>query len=261
MKKLALVAAVLVCFVSIIGGKFYYDHKVGQISRSSEASSSELTAGLSVNDDSGMPIVKQIDKLPPSLQEAARHANKTGGQVQLALVGDASVQTYASLLQARLDATFGQSFFKVIPLSVGAANSLQFNQLKMKKLFQAVNGKPDAVIDVPLIYNDDHQVRTDDTATVMSYFKTKVKESYPKAAFFALLPNPSPKFSYMSDRLATLASYLNKQKIHTIAPFSHLPRSTSLKTLVGSDGRNLSSKGQTYWMNAVAKDWNLKSGD
>lgn len=261
MKKLALFAAILICLMSIIGGKLYYDHKVGQISRTSEASAGELTAGLSVNDDSEMPIVKQINKLPQSLRAAARHANKTGGQVQLAIVGDASSQAYALLLQARLDATFGQSFFKVTPLSVGTANSLQFNQLKLKKMFQAVSDKPDAVIDVPLIYNDDHQVRTDDTATVVGYFKAKVRESYPKAAFFVLLPNPSPKLSYMGDRLATLDSYLKKQKINTIAPFNHLPRSASLKNLVASDGRNLSSKGQTYWINAVAKDWNLKTSN
>lgn len=261
MKKLALVLAILICFASIIGGKLYYNHKVGQISRTSETTSGELSADLSVNDDSNMPIVKQINKLPLSLREAARNANKKGGQVQLAIVGDASVQMYASLLQARLDATFGQSFFKVTPLSVGAANSLQFNQLKMKKLFQAVSSKPDAVIDVPLVYNDDHQVRTDDTATVIGYFEAKVKESYPKAAFFTLLPNPSPKLGYMSDRLTTLESYLKKQKINMIAPFSHLPRSTSLKSLIASDGRNLNSKGQTYWAKQVAADWGLKSSN
>lgn len=258
MKKFVLVLAIILCVVSIIGGKIYWNHRIQQISKTSQAAS-DLTAGLQLNDSSNLPIVKQIKKLPKSLQKAALKAYKTSGQVRIAWVGDHSAQTDATLLQTSLDNTFGSSFFVVTPIDLGTANSLQFNQVKTDKLFKAISGKPDAVIYMPIIYNDDHQVGTNDTATVTGYFQKKVKTSYPNAAFFAVMPNPSSQLTYMSDRIRSIEATLQKQKITTINPFSKLPKGTSLKKLLGSDGRTLSSKGQDVWTQAFAKQWGLKN--
>ncbi|MFX3617875.1 MAG: hypothetical protein ACE3JK_10130 [Sporolactobacillus sp.] len=259
MKKIWLIVVVLFCLASIIGGKIYWNHRIHHISQVSMAQSSDLTAGLQVNDDTSLPIMKQINRLPVSLRTAAKKAYKTSGQVHVALLGDDEVQSMAPALQNRLDQTFGQLFFKVTPIDVGKTTSLQLNQAKLSALFQKQNGTPDAVIFIPLIYNDDHKVGTEDTETVTSLFQEKVQKKYPKAAYYISLPNYSSKLTYLNERINSLSSALRKQKTTMINYLKDWPRGIKMKTVVQSDGKTMSRAGQTLWVRAVAKEWGMRN--
>lgn len=259
MKRIWLIGVILFCLASIIGGKVYWNHRIHHISQVSLRDSSDLTAGLQVNDSSSLPIMKQMNRLPGSLRTAAKKAYKTSGQVRVAMIGDNQVQMLAPVLQNRLDQIFGQLFFKVLPIDVGKATSLQLNQAKLSSLFQEKNGTPDAVIFIPLLYNDDHKVGTDDTQTVTELFRKRVQKKYPKVDYYISPPNYSSKLLYLNDRIDTLTSDLNKQKITTIHYLKNWPQGGKMKDAVQSDGKTMSKTGQTIWVNAVTKEWNLKN--
>ncbi|WP_353947438.1 hypothetical protein ABNN70_07675 [Sporolactobacillus sp. Y61] len=183
---------------------------------------------------SGKDLKAKIKALPGALEKAANRAQKEESQVRVAMVGADSTQALAPLLQQRLDQTFGELFFKVTPVDLGTSTSLALNEKKLNDLFKNLNGKPDAVIFTPLLYNDDHQVSTSDTETVTGLFEEKIRISYPDVAFYVSLPNYSANADYMNDRIDGLKSYIEDQKIPELDYLS--------KWAKGDDRRNWSPR-------------------
>lgn len=256
MKKFWVIVALIVCIAAILGGRIYYQHRVGAVTSGNSVFSGSVSADAAGSSD--ISIEKQIKKLPKPLQKAATSAAKNNGQVQLVMVGHDNVQSLALLLQNQLDKTFGDQFFKVTVLDVGKVNSLSFNQIQTNTLFQNLSTKPDAVIYFPLLYNDDHQVSTDDTQTVTGLFQEKVKIKYPNAAFFVSLPNYSSTLSYMDGRINSVKSYVTQAKMNTIDYLPKWPKGSKRSGLVGSDGHTMNAAGQQIWINSLIRQWGLK---
>ncbi|WP_100487157.1 hypothetical protein [Sporolactobacillus pectinivorans] len=262
MKKFWLVVAIIVCITAVLGGKIYWDHKIGQISSSSRLQTGAESISGNAADFSGVgsdrAFSQQITKLPKSLQKTAALAFKNNGQVQIVMVGSDNVQALALLLQHQLDQTFGSLFFKVTAVDVGQMTSLDLNQVKVENLFQNLSAKPDGVIFTPLLYNDDHKVSSADTQTVTGLFEEKVRISYPKAAFFISLPDYSSVALYMNSRIDSLSSYITDQKMSNLDYLSQWPKGSQRKNVVSSDGHTMNSSGQNIWINYMIKQWGLK---
>jgi hypothetical protein len=255
LKRLIVIVALIVCVASVLGGSMYWKDR---IDRTAKLSSQESTAAVSVDDTSGTMSDKAVDKLPGSLKKVVRQAQKDGRLVQLTLVGGGNVRGLAPLLQERLNQAFGELFFKVTPIDVGHVTSLEFNRTKAKELFKNIDKKPDAVIFFPLLYNDDHQVSTDDSETVTSMFEEKVKLAYPKVAFFVTLPNYSSNEPYMNERIDDLALSLRKKKLDSIDYLSKWPKGSKRSRVVEKDGHTMNESGRQLWIDAVADQWHLK---
>ncbi|MFT8872891.1 MAG: SGNH/GDSL hydrolase family protein [Sporolactobacillus sp.] len=252
LKKLVLIILVLLCLLSVAGGKLYWDKRLQQVAHASSLDASETASAAALaNDVSNLKIIRQIHRLPKEMQPAALAAYKKNGQVQIAMIGDRQVQVYAQLLQNSFDATFGQFFFKVTPLSLNQTTSLQLNQLQPGNLLQSMPAKPDAVFYVPLIYNDDHQVSTDDTKAVMLALKDKLAKADPKAPFYVVLPNGSTKLAYMSARISGVAQYAEAQKLTVLDGFAKLPTGKQLGNLLEADGVTLNQAGRTVWADNI----------
>ncbi|WP_010632648.1 hypothetical protein [Sporolactobacillus vineae] len=259
MKKFWIIVALIVCIAAILGGRIYYQHRIGSVISASGADSVGASAAAAeTSGSSGSSLDKQINQLPKSLQKAARSASKNSKQVQLVMVGHDNVQSLALLLQNQLDKTFGELFFKVTALDVGKKNSLSFNQIPANTLFQNLNARPDGIIYTPLLYNDDHQVSSDDTQTVTGLFQEKVKIKYPHAAFFVSLPNYSSNLGYMNSRIDSLKGYVSKEKMASINYLSQWPKGAKRAHLVGLDGHTMSAAGRQIWINYLTRQWGLK---
>jgi hypothetical protein len=259
LKKFWVIVALIVCIAAILGGRIYYQHRIGTVTSGNGAGNAYSAAiSADVSGSSGGLIDKQIKKLPKSLQGAAASASKNNGQVQLVMVGHDDVQSLALLLQNQLDKTFGDLFFKVTVIDVGKVNSLAFNQIQTNTLFQNLSTKPDAVIYFPLLYNDDHQVSTDDTQTVTGLFQEKVKIKYPKAAFFISLPDYSSTLNYMDSRVSSVRSYVRQAKMNTFDYLSQWPKGSKRSSVVGADGHTMNAAGRQIWIDYLTRQWGLK---
>lgn len=259
MKKFWIIVALIVCIAAILGGRVYYQHRIGTVISSNHADSVGVSAAAAeTTGSSNSSLNKQISQLPKSLQRAARSASKGNSQVQLVMVGHDNVQPLALLLQNQLDKTFGEQFFKITALDVGKKNSLSFNRIPAGTLFQNLSSKPDGIIYIPLLYNDDHQVSSDDTQTVTGLFQEKVKIKYPHAAFFVSLPNYSSNLSYMNSRINSLKTYVSQENMASINYLSQWPKGAKRAHLVGSDGHTMSAAGRQIWIDYLTKQWGLK---
>lgn len=260
MKKIWLIIVLILCIGTLLIGRAYWNHRIDQVARAdAQLDTGDLTEDGSANADSSDKELKdKIKKLPDALEKAAKKATDDNGQVQIAMVGGGDdVQALSLLLQHQLDQTYGVSFFKVTALNVGSANSLQFNQSGSNSVFQNMSQKPDAVIFIPLIYNDDHKVSTDDTEAVTGMFEEKVRIKYPDAAFFVSPPNYSSNASYINDRIDGLKTYVEKQKIEWIDYLSKWPQDVNRKGLVGDDGHTMNKDGQKIWLDYISDQWGL----
>nr|WP_290443573.1 hypothetical protein [Sporolactobacillus kofuensis] len=251
---------ILLCLLSVIGGKLYWNHRLNQVRASSAIQSQDELSGLNAesSDSSDSLVMKKIKKLPSGLQKAAINAYKKNGQVQISLIGSENTQGLAMLLQQQFDKVYGASFFKVTVQDLSKSNSLALNQAKIQDLMKNVNGQPDAIIFTPLLYNDDRNVSTEDTETVTSLLEEKAKIKYPKAAFFVSLPNYSSNQSYMNRRIDQLKTYIQKQKIDEINYLSKWPKGAKRVDVVGSDGHTMNKSGQKIWIDYVSDKWGLK---
>lgn len=260
MKKFWVVIALIVCIAAILGGRIYYQHRVGTVTSGSAAESASVSAAVAeAAGSNGSSLAKQINKLPKSLQKAAKSASKNNGQVQLVIVGHDDVQSLALLLQNQLDKTFGDLFFKVTALDVGKTNSLAFNKISANALFQGLSAKPDGIIFIPLLYNDDHQVSTADTQTVTGLFQEKVNIKYPQTAFFISLPDYASNLSYMDGRINSVRDYVNQSKMANIDYLSKWPKGSKRAKLVGSDGHTMNAAGRQIWITYLTRLWGLKN--
>lgn len=258
LKKIWLIVVILLCFASIVGGKVYWNHKLNQVRVAANLKAQGDLSGINESSDTSQnAIEKKIAKLPITLRNAATDAYKKSGQVQISLIGSDNVQALALLLQNQLDQVYGESFFKITVQDLGKTNSLALNQAKVENLIQNANGKSDAVIFTPLLYNDDRQVRTEDTETVTTLLEEKVRIKYPKAAFFVSLPNYSSNQPYMNDRIDELNAYLKKQKITVLDYLSNWPKGSKRADLVGEDGHTMNNDGRQVWINYISKQWGL----
>jgi hypothetical protein len=146
----------------------------------------------------------------------------------------------------------------VTPVDLGKSTSLALNEKKLNEMFKGLNGKPDAVIFTPLLYNDDHQVSTSDTETVTGLFEEKVRISYPDVAFYVSLPNYSADADYMNDRIDGLKSYIEDQKIPELDYLSKWAKGEDREKLVASDGHTMNSQGRQVWLDYISKAWGLE---
>ncbi|TGA97544.1 hypothetical protein E4665_11925 [Sporolactobacillus shoreae] len=261
MKKFWLIAVIILCIATVLGGKIYWNHKIGRISSSNLQSGINTSSGVASDfslDGSSATINKQISALPKSLQKAASSARKNNGQVQIAMVGSENVQALSLLLQHQLDLTFGDLFFKVTAIDLGQINSLNLNQAKTTDLFKNMSARPDAVIFTPLLYNDNGKVGSGDTETVTGLFEEKIRLQYPKAAFFISLPNYSSDAPYINSRIDSLEAYVTDQKFQNLNYLSKWPKGNTRANLVSSDGHTMNKAGQTVWINYVISQWGLK---
>lgn len=259
MKKFWLILVSVLCLASVFGGKLYWNHKLNQVKAASSLQAQEDLSGSNTADAdvSDNAIAKRIAKLPKTLRQAATEANKKSGQVRIILVGSDSEQLLALLLQKKLDDVYGESFFKVTAQDLGKANSLTLNKAKIKDLMQSVDGSPDLVVYTPLLYNDDRQVSTEDTETVVTLLSEKVKITYPKAAFLVSLPNYSSQKPYMNDRIDDLKTYVEKQKIDVLNYLSKWPKGAKRADVVGDDGQTMNTAGREIWIDYISNQWGL----
>lgn len=256
MKKIWLILVCVLCLVSVVGGKWYWNHKLDRITLQAKNDTASIE-GLSA-DQSETLIEKNIAKLPKELRNAAENAYKKNGQVRIVMIGSSNEQALALLLQKQLDDTFGEGFFRVTVQDLGKSNSLVLNQAKLGDLMKNVNGSPDLVIYTPFIYNDDRQVSTDDTETVATLLAEKVKNKYPKAAFLVNPPNYSSKQPYMNDRIDQMKTYIQKQKIAVLNYLSEWPKGSKRANAVGDDGHTMNVTGREIWIDYITKQWQLK---
>ncbi|RYM05888.1 hypothetical protein EWH99_04480 [Sporolactobacillus sp. THM7-7] len=258
LKKFWLIVVIILCLAVIIGGRFYWNYKIDHTSMSAVQTGSDVIAGGSSESvESGKNIKAHIENLPKSMQKAAEEAETEDGQVQVILIGDKNAEALATQLQEKMDQTFGDLFFKVTGRDMGKSTSLELNHAKLSDLFQNVNGKPDAVIYTPPVYNDDHQVSTDDTNTVISLFEEKVHVTYPDAAFFVSPPSYSPERPYINERIDDMETYAKEQKIQYLDYLSKWPKGEKRSQLVGNDGETMNKSGQKIWMDYISDRWGL----
>ncbi|RYL95829.1 hypothetical protein EWI07_01225 [Sporolactobacillus sp. THM7-4] len=259
MRRFWAIFVVILCFLIITGGNFYWNHKVSraQVTGVQKVSDTQQDGGFEQSVSSGKSIRDHIARLPKPVQKAANRALRTSGQVQVVMVGSENVQGLAIRLQNQLDKTFGEMFFKVTANDLGKETSLDLNQAKIQDLFQKVNGKPDVIIYTPLLYNDDHRVSTDDTNSVISLFEEKISLKYPDAAFFVSPPDYSSQEDYINQRIDDLIHYTDKQGITELDYLSRWPKGKERIQVVGADGYTMNQAGQKIWTDYISKKWGL----
>lgn len=261
MKKIWLLVVIVLCIAAVVGGKIYWNHKIGRITQlNSVQTGAGSISSVDMSAQGGLvakSVRARITKLPRSMQRAALKALDNNGQVQVVMIGSENVQALALLLQSQLDTSYGDLFFKVTAQDLGKMTSLQLNQAKIQDIFQNINGNPDVVIFTPLLYNDNGKVSTDDTNTVTSLFEEKVILKYPQAAFFVSLPNYSSNAQYINDRIDQLSAYIRSQKIAGLNYLSDWPKGSKQAGVVASDGHTMNKAGQQVWLKAMSRDWGL----
>lgn len=260
LKKIWIVLAILICLAAIIGGDIYWHHKISKTT--AEAATAGQTEQALNATESGQPASpdkardKRIAKLPAALQKNVQAAIGKHEQVLLVMIGGADSQALAGLLQQQLDKTYGADIFKVTANSYGSSDSLALNGKPLSEIIKGAK-EPDAVFYTPPVYNDDHQVSTTDTKSVISLIGEKIKAKYPDAAFFVQPPVYSAETTYINDRIDELKKYAKKKDLAYINYLSQWPTGAKQANVAAADGQSMNEKGEEIWLKYISQKWGL----
>lgn len=178
-KSIGVWAIVLLCFVSIVIGHFYWKQKISKpvAAQADTQESMESNSAQNVNED----IMAYAKNLPETVQKKMKTALKEGRPLNFVIWGSESVSAaqdgWPEKLKEQLEETYGDSLFNITIFSDSGQTT---NTVLNEKLYnKVVEQKPDLLLFEPFILKDNGVVGIDNTLNNITAILEQILKANP----------------------------------------------------------------------------------
>jgi len=264
--KIGAVVLSIIAFISVIViGQWHWKNEIRahenqaqalEYTDAMEASNDEKEAVSSEKTQDSTDLEKLTAKLPDEVKKKIKAAYNDHEQVNVLLSGGHEISGLASLLEEKLNHTYGENLFKVTELNFDRKTSMEVynNDLDAPIADQT----PDLVIFTSLLINDAGKVSTNDSSQVPLLIKDRILKKSPETVFMIEPQNPVTSNPYINDRLEEVEAKAKTAGIPYIDHFSEWPEEDDLKAYLDEKGQYPNEKGLSLWAGLLANYFTSK---
>lgn len=243
----------IICILTIIAGKIHWNQKINAAGNAADRTSSEE---FKQETEAGK-IDSLTRHLPGELVTKIEKAKEKGETLHIVAIGSEATAegsgTWTSVLQSKLDRTYGKGLFQVIVENYG--DDLSVTVVQQEKYTSAVEHEPDIVLFEPFILNDNGKVAMTNTLESIDIIMNKFQETVEDVVIMLQPPNPIHNAIHYPGQVQTLKAYAEEHSIIYLDHWSSWPDLDSEEMLEYVDEENElpSKKGHQVWGEYIGK--------